>query len=122
MYVVSCASIATHDDMQGQIPFLVRHIGRTYQDTLEHLTLQLDKNPPIDEELLYLLISNRKLRHIQLCCHLVVPTIDKIRLLLIHNKLHLHSMTLNIHGLNECEWQQLRQIQQSLVNAINGRL
>ncbi|OWF55121.1 F-box only protein 39-like [Mizuhopecten yessoensis] len=118
---VSWASIAQHDHMQGQIPLLIRHVGRTYSDTLEHLTLQLDQNPPIDEDLLYLLNTCRKLRHLQLCCCLAVTTVDKIRLLLVQNVIHLQSLTLNIHGLNEREWHQLRTIQQSLIDAINGR-
>ncbi|XP_062590419.1 F-box only protein 39-like [Saccostrea cucullata] len=107
--------------LESQISRTLGHISTTFCHRLECLTLHLDRNPPIDSDLLLVLRRCQHLKELNLYCKLKVETVQAMCQMQQQRMIDLHAITLAIHGLSETEWRTLTAVRVDLIEAVSRR-
>ncbi|XP_061197408.1 F-box only protein 39-like [Saccostrea echinata] len=107
--------------LESQISRTLGHISTTFCHRLECLTLHLDRNPPIDSDLLLVLKRCKQLKELNLYCKIRVETVQAMCQMQQQRMIDLHAITLAIHGLSEIEWRTLTEVRGDLIEAVSRR-
>ncbi|XP_076106265.1 uncharacterized protein LOC143074950 isoform X1 [Mytilus galloprovincialis] len=113
------AIVESRAEAQTRLCGLIHHISNVYSDTLESFSLHLDKNQPVDDEILYFLGRCYRLKHLSLFCKMSVNTVEKICQMQYDKQLNLRSLNLGVLGLDETELKYLMTVRVQLTQAIS---